>query len=216
MDYQNKWMIRISEVTREKLTEMLERFSNDALIIVCAEGEPYDKDVRSHVHMYLVCKHSESWLRKQIQKLDERRKSNELYSMKKAHEQSPNYVLKNYYKENENRSRIWFQRNCDMDLLLTWKKQHEAYMAEVKVAKKIRSSSKKSFSKLLVEEATEQFSDFSPSHEELIRFVINYYKSQKTMLPTRNQMESLILNIRSSLGNDEYVMSYYQNSFSQY
>lgn len=208
-------MIRITEISKDKLTQMLERFSNDALIIVCAEGEPYDKDVRSHVHMYLVCKHSESWLRKQIQKLDESRKSNQLYSMKKAHDESPNYILKNYFLENENRSRIWFERNCSMDLLLTWKNQHLAYMAEVNAKKKVRVNSKKSFTVHIIEETTEEFQDSSSSTEELIDFIVNCYSTNHKTLPTRNQMESICLNVRHKLGNVAYVRNYYKNIFSE-
>lgn len=208
-----KWMIRITEIPREKLTQMFERFSNDALIIACAEGEPYDKDVRSHVHVYLVCKHSESWLRKQIQKLDEQRKSNQLYSMKKAHEQSPNYILKNYYLENENRSRIWFERNCSLDLMIQWKNQHSVYMAEVGSKKKLRVNSKKSFTCLVIEEALEEFRDSSPSTEELIDYIVHQYSNNSKLLPTRNQMESICLNIRHKLGNTSYVRQYYLGNF---
>lgn len=204
-------MVRITEVEKEKLTEMLERFSNDALIIVCAEGEPYDKDVRSHVHMYLECKHSESWLRKQFQNLDRSRKSNQLYSMKKSHENSVNYVLKNYFKENENRSRIWFQRNCAMDLFLTWKNMHEKYMAEVAVAKVARKKSQKSFSQIVTEEVVSRCSepDTPASTEQIIKHIIQIYNDEQVKLPTRNQMESYVLNVRNKLGHSEYVINYY-------
>lgn len=211
-----RYMIRITEIPKEAMLEMLGRFSNDALIIVCAEGEPYDKDVRSHVHIYLECKHSESWIRKQIQKLDPNRKSNQLYSMKKAHEQSPNYVLKNYYNENENRSRIWFQQNCSLDLLLTWKQMHEKYMAEVNVAKVMRKKSKKIFSQLIIEEVVGKFQDSSPSTEDIIQYVVHLYNKEEVRLPPRSQMESYVLNIRNKLRQEEWVLGYYLKNFSQY
>jgi len=113
-------MIRITDVSKDKLVGMLERFSNDALIVMCAEGDPYDKGVQPHVHIYTENKHSESWLRKQIQNLDPNRKSNQLYSMKKAHEHSVNYVLKNYFRENQNRDRLWFQRNAEYFKFVEW------------------------------------------------------------------------------------------------
>lgn len=206
-------MIRITEVPKDDLCEMLGRFSNDALVIACAEGEPFDEGVKPHVHVYLECKHSESWLRKQIQNLDKNRKSNQLYSMKKAHAQSPNYVLKNYYNENENRSRIWFQLNCSMDILLTWKKQHEAYMAEVEVAKVVRKKSLKSFSKLIIEEVAGKFQGSSPVIPELIDSVIQVCKTHKRNLPTRSQMEMYIINIRAHLGDHIAVREFYMKNF---
>lgn len=211
-----KWMIRITDVPKGDLQQMLERFSNDALVIVCAEGEPFDIGVKPHVHMYLECKHSESWIRKQIQNLDKNRKSNQLYSMKKAHDQSPNYVLKNYYNENENRLRIWFQQNCSLDILLTWKKQHEIYMSEVNAAKVVRKKSDKSFSKLIIEEVAGEFSGSSPVIPELIDAIIAKYRAHKKSLPTRNQMEMLILNIRSYLGHDVAVREFYMKNFLNY
>jgi len=210
-------MIRITDVPKDDLCKMLERFSNDALVIACAEGEPYDEGVKPHVHVYLECKHSESWIRKQIQNLDNNRKSNQLYSMKKAHQESPNYVLKNYYKEEENRSRIWFQRNCSLDLLLTWKQQHEKYVAEVEAAKVVRKKSNKSFSKLLVEAIVDKRQgQASIPTELLIDDVIEVYKLHKKMMPTRSQMEMLITTIRSYLGHDTMVRNFYQNYFREY
>lgn len=210
-------MIRISEVSKEAITDMLERFSNDALIIACAEGEPYDKDVRSHVHVYVECKHSESWIRKQIQKLDVNRKSNQLYSMKKAHDQSANYVLKNYFNENENRSRIWFQRNCGYFKMDQWKTMHEKYMAEVARAKVVRKNSKKSFSKLIIEEVTgKRQGQSSVQTEELIDDIVEYCNSNNRSLPTRSQMEMYVINIRSKLGQTVLVRQFYLNYFREY
>lgn len=207
-------MIRITEISKDDLCKMLERFSNDALIIACAEGEPYDEGVKPHVHVYLECRHSESWIRKQIQNLDKNRKSNQLYSMKKAHEQSPNYILKNYYNENENRSRIWFQRNCSMDIILIWKQQHEKYMAEVEVAKVVRKKSHKSFSRLIIEEiADKRQGSSSVPNEILVDDIILFCKQHKHNLPTRSQMEMYILNIRVRLGNDAAVRQFYLNYF---
>jgi len=208
-------MLRITEIPQTQVVQMLERFSNDALIIACAEGEPYDTGVRSHVHVYLESKHSESWLRKQIQSLDKNRKSNQLYSMKKAHAQSPNYVLKNYYKENENRSRIWFQRNCSLDVLIKWKNQHEEYMAEVNRSKVVRAKSKKSFSKLIIEEVAERFSS-PPTTKEIIDQIIQCYKQQDVSLPSRTQMEMYVLNVRLKLGEDIAVREFYMKNFLNY
>jgi len=210
-------MIRITEVSQDDVSQMLERFSNDALIIACAEGEPFDEGIKPHVHVYLECRHSESWLRKQIQSLDRNRKSNQLYSMKKAHEESPNYVLKNYYNENENRSRIWFQRNCSMDLILTWKQRHEKYMAEVEVAKVVRKKSHKSFSKLIVEEVTDKRrGQSSVPVEILIDDVIQLFKTHKKLMPSRSQMEMLVTTIRTYLGDDALVRRFYANYFREY
>ena len=150
------WDIRITDVKSSKIVEMLERFCKDALIICVQEGDPFDPGVRSHVHIYCVTKSSESWLRKQIQQLAPLRKGNDLYSMKKSHDNSPNYVCKKIYGETNVQSeilghkRILFKQNCDMDLITTWLNQYVKYVESVQAeqsrSRSMRKKSSKNFS----------------------------------------------------------------------
>lgn len=233
-----QWDIRITNVSDDIVLRMLERFSNDAQVVAVKEGGDFDTGTEPHVHIYCVTKSSESWIRKQIQNMDIRRKGNALYSLKKAHENSPNYALKHVYEtivdedrvlldgyqweQIRNNSRILFLQNVTNDDLSKWFTQWKIYIdnlvAERSRSRSVRKKSAQNFSFLIIEEATLKFQEVRgrPQVHNVVSQVIQLFQDKGHKMPTRSQMEVIVLSILSKLGDNEYLQTYYMKNFSCY
>lgn len=219
------WDIRVTDVNDDLIVRMLERFSNDAQVVAVREGAPYDEGIAPHVHIYCVTKSSESWLRKQLQSLDVTRKGNKLYSMKKSHENSPNYVCKKIYEDTQQQleilghKRLIYKRNCDLDLVTTWKEQYNKYVEEIQAEKSrsrsMRSKSSNNFSKLIVKAMEEKYQGQGrPSPFELVTEILKMYNENDKRMPTRSMMEILVMTILMKLGQVHEVTNFYAKNLS--
>lgn len=234
------WDIRITNVSDDLVKRMLERFSNDAQVVAVKEGGEFDTGIQPHVHIYCVTKSSESWLRKQIQNMDSARKGNDLYSLKKSHENSPNYALKHVFAELEPdvrlqqglngyawdsarmSKRILYLKNVTNDELGKWFTQWKIYIDNLKVeqsrSRSIRKKSSKIFSHTIIEDATLKFQEVRgrPQVHEIVDTVIELYQKYDHKMPTKSQMEVIVLSILSKLGDNEFLKTYYMKTFSFY
>lgn len=218
------WDIRITDVEDQLIVRMLERFCKDALVVAVREGEPFDKGISPHVHIYCETKSSESWIRKQIQNLDGNRKGNKLYSMKKSHENSPNYVCKKIYEETQQQleilshKRIVYKSNCDLLLITQWKEQFNKYVEEILAEKSrsrsMRTKSSQNFSKLIMKELVEKFQGQGrPAPFEIIGEILRIYNENDKRMPTRSIMEITILTLMMKLGYIHDVIEHYSVPF---
>jgi len=222
------WDIRITNVADDKIEKMLSGFRKDAQIICVKEGAPFDEGIEPHVHIFTKTTSCESWVRKQIQQLALTRKGNELYSMKKSHENSPNYVCKKVYQEcktvNEihGNKRILFKRNCDVELITLWRDQYQKYVEEIQAeqarSRSVRKKSSDNFSKLIVKEVVEFYrvEQGRPTPFEIVPKILKIYNENDKKLPTRNIMEILVLTIQMKLGQVHEVEEYYTKNFTRY
>lgn len=204
-----------------------EKVTNHLHIFAVAEGKPYDDDIESHLHVYMSGSiKGESWIRKALQQLDKSRKGNKLYSLKKSHENSPNYALKKVFEvdavdPSKNNRMVYMKGNIPFT---EYRTRYESYLQMI--SKKQKKSEKEAKFRLILEYIDgmldrDLYQEPNRYTTEIIRLTIQYCKNEGHAMPSKSQMEIIVLTALSRLEwADGYLMSYYANSvkfnFSDY
>lgn len=218
------WEIRITDVSDLNVRVFIKDVGGS--VIAVREGEPFDKGISPHVHIFIDNKtnkvKSESFIRKRIQELDPNRKGNELYSMKKSHENTPNYVLKRIFEETQEYEEVEASERLlyhSPDFLRLnfgqWLRQHVDYIASIKQEKKIKKKIKKSTTLEMVLEIAEKYEGVdSLSPNSFIDDVVEWHASRDLLLPSRSNMERYLVTIYQRYKNNTLCLrTYYSLNF---
>jgi len=194
------WDMRVTEINDTALLAMLQLIGGSYIVV--SEGEPYDPGIKAHHHIFLISDKSESFIRKRLQRLDPSRKGNELYSLKKSHENSPNYVLKKVFKDSNSYNdwvqhpRLIFISDQLRTKIGSYYSQYEAYMETIKVEKKLRKFHKKNSTFTMIQQIADKYVDQDVSSpNNFIRDVLDYHEVNQLVLPSRSNMERHINSI---------------------
>lgn len=214
----------MSKVSDDAITKMLRECNTGTpCYIAVREGEPFDAGIEPHVHIYMVVGRSESWIRKEIQGMDKSRKGNALYRMKKSHDNSPNYALKKVFEDTRGvapvlvHPRVICHNGVTNELIERWRNQYDLYVADIKRSRAVRKKENKSFSLQVIDEVVEvapsrnEF-EYSQIENKVVMFtemILAIYSREGRIMPTRTQMETLILSVMSKLKYDHYLINYY-------
>ena len=204
------WQIRIT-TSAEKAIQAFTRLPSESSVLICAEQAN-----REHVHVVVkLIGRTSDWMRKQIQSIDPSRKGNELYSMTKAHSNSFNYALKEFFEED---TPIVLNTFGD-DMIANARIRHEQYIAELGKNEKIKHREKKDadkfITKLIYTLHTKYTQSDTPSGRTfsslIINDVIEAYRDKDKRLPSKMVMTSIVLTLYSKFGLNHYLHTYYSN-----
>jgi len=208
------WDLRVTEIQDEPLLVMLQQIGGKYIVV--SEGEPFDSGNKAHHHIFLITDKSESFIRKKSQQLDGKRKGNELYSLKKSHENSPNYALKKVFKDNTSYNdwmqhpRLKFISDQLQSKLASYYTQYLAYNETIKTEIKLRKFHKKNSTFAMIQAIADKYQDSnieSPNH--LIEDVIQYHSDNQLILPSRSNMERHITTIYLLIKKNSNVLTNY-------
>lgn len=217
------WEIRITNVSDLKIQELCKSIGGKAIAV--REGDPYDKDIQPHCHIYAIDTKSESYIRKQIQQLDTSRKGNALYSMSPSHENSPNYVLKKVYEDTHGKfqetmvhPRIIYQTEKFLELNYgKWFTQYSNYIQTIKQERLVKKKIKRDTTIQMIYDIADKHVNETPhSPNDFIQEVLEWHTSRELILPSRSNMERYLTTIFYRIRNspkclDNYYAIYFPN-----
>lgn len=194
--------------------------TNNNHIFAVAEGQPFDEDIESHLHVYMQHSYkSESWIRKALQALDRSRKGNKLYSLKKSHENSPNYALKKVFEvaavdPSKNNRMVYMKGNIPFT---EYRNRYDSYLKQI--SKKQKKSEKEAKFRLILDYISDKLDcetdNIYQAQTDIIKLVIQYCKDEGHAMPSKSQMEVLVLTAISRLKwTDNYLLHFYKNALS--
>lgn len=215
------WEIRIRKVSDLQISDLLKSIATKGLAV--HEGTPHDEEIESHYHIFVeLTDKSESYIRKCIQKLDKDRKGNELYSMKMSHENTPNYCLKEVFKQSS-KYKEWLENDRIHVINDEWfkssvsqfYKQFLDYVELITTKQSIRKKQKKNSTFSMIHEIADKYKDETcNSPNDFIDDIIKHHTEKDMMLPARNLMERYCITIYNLVTNNTNVLrSYYWINF---
>lgn len=212
------WELRFTRVPNDIVVEAFKKLPATSRVIICSEGGVDDVEPHHHAYLHLDGR-TPDWVRKLIQSLDKTRKGNALYSMKQAHGNSMNYVLKEHFRH---KIPIVYVSGFTPEDIDDARTQHDAYLANIEEAKKTRTREKKyatSFSKEVIytlsdkyrceRETTGRVTEYS----DIVKDLLDLYQEADKRLPSRSSMETLVLTLYSKQGLSAHLINYYSSGF---
>lgn len=216
------WEIRLTEISDLQVVQFCKSIGGKSIAV--KEGPSLgDDDKSDHVHIYAIDAQSESSIRKKIQALDRSRQGNDLYSVKKSHENTPNYVLKRVYCETGgkfettiNHPRIVYKSENFLEHNYgKWFTQYDNYVKTINKEKLIQKKVRKDSTMNMVSEIASKYEEMH-NPNQCIEDVIEWHLTRELLMPSRSNMERYITTIFMLVNKKpSYMRSYYQIYFDR-
>lgn len=196
--------IRVTPLDQEQGATAWDRLctgSAEEQILVCREGGK-DTDKKLHYHAYMKTQISESHLRTLLGQIA-CGKGNKFYSVRKAHDGTKGYVVKNKDPV--------YRHNVSQKLLEEYFEQSDAYRRNVETNRKQETRKKQSvLSRIYLEIKAHPPVHLTP--EALYDAFREEYAKRDLPLPSRGTLETAIVNLLP----EHLVRSYYLKNLSVY
>lgn len=183
------------------------------IFLACREGGD-DTDKKLHYHIYMVSRRSETWLRQYLACLGGATatvKGNSVYSLRKAHEGTIGYVI----KEGNVVSRHGLT-DTFLSEMITKSKQYRKDLESDR--KRVQRSKENTLAEILKVVAEGVKNDPSPTPQFLVQSILDACTEKQIRFPSRSTIENAVMTIlyktdQSSVLN-YYCRNLYQNNFS--
>jgi len=160
------------------------------ILVACKEGGP-ETDKRLHYHIYCKTIRSESWLRQYFSvlgKATETEKGNAVYSLRKAHEGTIGYVV----KEGDVKCRLgWTDRFLE-EMITKSNQYRKDKEADRKRASRVKENCLAEIMKVVAEGVK---NDPSPTPRKITELILHQYNERQIRFPNRSTIENCVMTI---------------------
>lgn len=176
--------------------------------LACLEGG-VNTDKRLHYHVYCVTLRSETYLRSYFGRLA-RGTGNAAYSIRKAHEGTIGYVIKE--------GQVVCRHGFDEKLIDEYYAKSKQYRTKLDIERKRAFRQKENFLVEVMKEVSEAIKSSPPPllefGEYVIRQVLTHYSSNQIRFPPRSTLDNCVLTLMYKYYPDN-VVAYYSRSFDR-